>query len=60
VQEIEKATSRNGLVMKWTFFIFGTIATILGIVLSSDTECIVGSVFLSTYAILNQIDKKVK
>ena len=43
--------------MKWTFFIFGTIAAILGIVLSSDTECIIGAVFLSTYAVINEIQK---
>ncbi len=60
MQEIEKATSRNGLVMKWTFFIFGTIAAILGIVLSSDTECIIGAVFLSTYAVINEIKKEKK
>ncbi len=46
--------------MKRLFLISGIIAVVLANVFSSDTECIIGAVFLSAYAIIDHIDKKLK
>lgn len=42
---------------KIMFLIFGLAATVLSVIANSDTESIIAIVCLSTYAILNEIQK---
>ena len=46
--------------MKWLFLISGIISVVLANVFSSDTECILAAVFICTYAIMDNTDKKFK
>jgi hypothetical protein len=44
--------------MKIILFVAGLFATVAGVIFHSDTECIIASVFITGYVILDRIDKK--
>jgi hypothetical protein len=46
--------------MKWVFLIFGIASAILTWVFKSDIVAILSAIFISTFSIMDQIDKKFK